>query len=291
MTRRPGRRLIISAWLLGSLLFVGYLMRADRVCRAFDGKPYLVKLPDNAVLQANWNLDITRWFSPRPVNNKFEEGVAYQGQFTSVSDQHGESLRVFFRSKDAIYEVAENRRSFLGSANQAVVNLFVSTSGLKNDVYTLGLSLRDAAGERFAWVDSSFEKVPGGPVGYIARPLALQPSGSREDLKFVVEKMQKKRGNWFMRGWLSLENGEMADYNAYVLVKDSAGVLKTFYAPLLTHLAGETEAGSGQVSYGGFRLKLRHGEFVNGPHLVKVAIESRRTGEVVESVQEEAITF
>jgi hypothetical protein len=282
------KRVIMAVWLFFVGFFIISMFNADRVYHALSGKSYAVKLPADLPLHANGDLQMSDVFDYTPVNNKFEEGKGLRGQFITVANESGNAkVRVFLRSPDALYEVIENRRSFWAHSTKIAVNFFASTSGLENGIYNVGLYLSDDEGERFVWMNSLFEKVAGGPVEYIARPVALAPNGVSKDLKFAIEQIYNDNKEFVFQGWAVLENAEMSNYNAYITIKDSDDVSKTFYAPLFTRMDVASIYEDTRAANSGFRIKVPQYEFVPGKHNIKVIIKSRKTGEVIESVQTE----
>ncbi len=280
------------AYLLFIIVFVTYMLNADRVYNTLSGKSYAVKLPDNFLLYAKGDLQMVAVFDYSPVNNKFEEGKGLRGEFVKVANKSGNAkIRVFFRSFDALYEVIDNRRSFWAHSIKIAVNFFTSTSGLENGIYQIGLYLSDDEGERFVWMDSFFERAAGGPAEYVARPIAPIPARVSENLKFVIERIDKENKEFVFQGWTVLDNREMNDYNAYLTIKDSDGISKTFYAPLYTRMDIGSMYNDPRAANSGFRFKVRQNEFAPGKHVIKVGIKSRKTGGAVESVQTETRNF
>jgi hypothetical protein len=281
-----------AAYLLFVILFVTYVLNADSVYYALSGKSHAVKLPHDILLHAKGDLQFLHGGDHSLVNNQFEEGKVFRGRSIRVANASGKAqLRVFIRSTDALYEVIENRRSFWAQSRKRVVNFFISTSGLEDGIYQLGLYLSDDEGVRVAWTDSFFERVDGGPVDYMARPVAPVPARISEDLKFSIERLGKAKESIVFRGWAVLENIEMNDYNAYIKIEDSHGVSKTFYAPLYTRMDIASMYDDPRAANSGFRIKVPRGEFAPGNHAIKVVVKHRKTGETVESVQTETKNF
>jgi len=281
-----------AAYLLFVILFITYVLNADSVYYALSGKSYAVKLRHDFSLQAKGDPRLLLVFDYSPVNNKFEEGKLFRAQFVRVANASGNAqLRAFIRSTDALYEVIENRRSFWADSKKRAVNVFVSTSGLENDIYQLGLYLSDDEGVRVVWTDVFFERVDGGPVEYSARPVATVPARISGDLKFGVERLGKEKESIVFQGWAVLENIEMNDYNAYIKIEDPDGVSKTFYAPLYTRMDIASMYDDPRAANSGFRIKVPRGEFAPGNHAIKVVVKHRKTGDTIESVQTEKRDF
>jgi len=283
----------MAAWLFFFMFFLVYMFNADRVYHGLSGKPYVSKLPDDFPLHVRGDLNMQYVFDPAPVNNKFEEGKGFSGGFASIANKSGNAkVRVFFRSTEALYEVIKNRRSFwVNALNFFALNFLVSTSGLDNGMYQIGIYLLDDDGERFAWMNSFFEKAAGGPVEYIARPVAVAPTGVSKDLNFAIEPIGKDSKNLILQGWAVLDNAEMNDYSAYIEIKDSKNVVEAFYAPLFTRMDIASLYEDIRAANCGFQIKIPQDEFSPGKHVIKVILKSRKTCEVLESVQAETRNF
>jgi hypothetical protein len=277
----------IFSWLLLVVLFIIYFVNADRVYYALSRKSYAVKLLADLSLHAKGDLQCN-FRSLRTINNKFAEMVVLNGKITKVANKSGNAkVLVFFRSSNALYEVIENRCSFKADSTEIALNCFASTSGLEYGVYNIGLYLIDDDGEKFVWTNNFFEKVAGGPVDYIARPVALVPTRISEDLKFVIEKIDNENKEFLIQGWTVLDNAEMNDYNAYITFKDKdSGVFsKAFYMPLFTRMDIASFYDDSSAANSGFWVSVPQHDSVPGKHVIKVIIKSRKTGEVIESAQ------
>ena len=276
------------SWLVFVVLFVVYFVNADQVYYALSGKSYVVKLPNSFSLHAKGDLRMLAVFNYPPVNNKFEEGKGYRARFNMVANKSGKTkVRVFFSSSNALYEVIENRHSFWANPMKIAMNFFASTSGLENSIYKIGLYIIDDKGERFLWINNFFEKVAGGPVKYIAHPCTLMPTRTCKDLRFAIEEIYKDNEEFIFKGWVVLDNAEMNDYSAYITIKDSTDVSKTFYAPLFTRTDVASMYSDTRAANSGFQISVPQNEFVPGKYVIKVMIKSRQTGEVIESEQTE----
>ena len=273
--------------------FLLYMLNADRVYHALSGKPYVAKLPDDFPLHARGDLHLQYFFDPVPVNNKFEEGKGFNAGFAANANKSvNVKVRVFFRSFEAMYEVIKNRRSFWADIISFFeLKFFVSTSGLDNGIYQIGIYLIDDDGERFAWMNSFFEKAAAGPVEYIARPVSVAPTGVSKDLNFAIESIGKDSKNFILQGWAVLNNAEMNDYSAYIEIKDSKNAVEVFYAPLFTRMDIASLYEDIRAANSGFQIKIPQDEFTPGKHVIKVILKSRKTGEVLESEQAETRNF
>lgn len=298
------KRVKITAWLLFALVFIVYMLNADRVHYALSGKSYAAKLPDAFSLHAKGNLNVqVSDDDTYLVNNKFVEGAGFRGFIAAGANTSGTAkVRVFFRSSDAVYEVIENRHSFWGDPMKNSINFFASTAALEKGVYSIGLRLTDDGGERFVWLHSFFEKAVDGPVEYIARPAPpLVATRRSKDLKFALEQIDKieNKKRVCLKGWVALENAEMEDYNAYIViwnsnyiaVRDSNNVVKTFYAPLFTRMDIASRYANPCAANSGFLITIPRSECGPGKHAVKVLVKSRKTGEIIESEQTETGNF
>jgi hypothetical protein len=274
------------AYLLFVILFVIYMLNADSVYYALSGKPHAVKLPDDFRLPAKGNLQFLYFGNDFLFNNQFEEGKIFLRRSVRVATAGGNAqFRVFMRSTDALYEVIENRRSFWAPSRRHLMNFFISTSGLEDGIYQLGLFLSDDEGVRVAWTATFFERLDGGPVVYMARPVALVAARMSEGLKFSIERVSKEKESIVFRGWAVLENMDMNDYNAYIKVEDSHGVSKTFYAPLYTRMDIASIHNDPRAANSGFRIRVPRGELAPGNHSIRVVVKHRKAGETVESAQ------
>ena len=274
-----------AAWLAFAAAFGLYLFQADRVYHALSGKSHAVQMPAGFSPPARGDLKLSSVFDYAPVNNKFEEGKEFRAKFYTISNRLGcAQVRVFFRSPAAVYELAANRRSLWAHAEKLAVNFFASTAGLENGVYTLGLSVVDDNGPRLAWIDSFFERVPGGPVKYVARPVPLAPGRVREDLTFSIEHIRANR----IQGWVVLAGAEMNAYNAYVIVQGPGRSRRAYYAPLYTRRDVAAARGDDRAANSGFRIDFPKDEFPPGTYTIKLAVQSRQTGEIFESAHKKS---
>jgi hypothetical protein len=178
-----------------------------------------------------------------------------------------------------------NRNDFWAHTKKDAVNLFFSTCRLKEGVYQIGLYIADDDGARFAWMNSFFEKVAGGPVEYIAKPVVLPQATTGDDLKYGVDYSGVEKGLSFIGGWVVLAGAEMNDYDAYLAITDDKGVAKTFYAPLYTRMDIAAMYNDARAANCGFGIKMRASEITPGMHAVEVRLKSQKTGETVKSAQ------
>ena len=251
-----------------------------------SGKSYLEKIPGGNLLFPRDTLQMLSVVDHPPVNNPFEEGKGFRGEFVGFENKKGYTkVCVFFRSTDALFELIENRRSFWERSEKSVVNFFASTTGLEKGIFQMGLYLSDDKGKRFAWINSFFEKVNSGPVEYFARPIAPVRAKTSEDLEFDIENFDRKYKKIVCEGWIVLENANMNDFNAYLLIKDSRGVSKTFYTPLYARMDLISKYNDRRAANGGFRIKIPQDEFPPGNYTVSVILQSRKTDEAIESAQ------
>jgi len=286
------KRVRMAAWLFFVMFFLVYMFNADRVYHAVSGKFHVAKSPDTFSLPARGDLPMLSFFDYHPVNNKFKEGIVIRGMLSPFANTSGQAkARVFFRSPDALYEVIGNRYSFLPDSLYGGMDFFVSTAALDKGVYTAGLYVRDDEGERFVWLDSVFEKVAGGPVKYGARPVALGLAKASRDVTFALELCSKEDDGLVLRGWVVLDNAEMEDYNAYITIRDTRGVAKIFYAPLYTRMDIASLYADIRAANSGFEILVPEDECAPGKYSIKVIVKSRKTGEVLESVQTETRNF
>lgn len=282
----------LVAYLSLLILFITYLINADRVYFALSGQSHAVKMSADFRLPAIADLQFIYGGNDFLVNNPFEEGRFFLGRLLRVANKRGNAqLRVFMRSTDALYEVIENRSSFWAASGTRLGNFFISTSGLKDGVYQLGLFLSDDEGPRLAWTPSLFERVDGGPVVYLARPIAPVAARMSEGLRFSIERIGKGQEDILFRGWAVLENSDMSDYNAYLKIENSLGICKTFYAPLYTRMDIASLQNDPRAANSGFRIKVSRGELAPGSYSIKVVVKHRKTGEAVESAQTEIKDF
>ena len=271
-----------AVWLISAVLFALYLIGADRVYHVLSGKSYFVRQPAGFLPQAQGHLKLSSVCDYAPVNNPFEEGKEFRAKFYYPPDENGPvKLRVFFRSPDAVYEVVPNRRSFWAHTMKIAVNFCASTAGLENGVFTLGLSVEDKNGLQMAWIDSFFERTAGGPLIYVARPVALAPAPASDPITFALNRLD----NNVIQGWVVLAGAEMNDYNAYVVIRNADGVRKAYYAPLYTRMDIAGRRGDPRAANSGFRISFSRDEFPPGTCTIRMALQSRRTGEVFESAQ------
>lgn len=272
------------------ILFVVYLIHADRVYFFLSGKSYMERITTDDSLFPRDTLQMDSVLDHAPANNPFDEGKGFRGKFVGIENKKGNTnVRVFFRSPSALFALKANRRSFWEGAEKTVVNFYASTSGLERGVYQLGLSLADDKGKRFAWVDSFFEKVKGGPVEYIARPVAPLQAAISKDLEFDMESVDRRYKKIVCAGWAVLADADMNGFNAYLLVKDAAGTARTFYAPLYARMDLRAKYDDPRAANGGFRIKMLQQELPPGEYTVSVVLQSRKTGEALESAQSKKI--
>ena len=282
MPEFPARKRPTAVWLLFVAVFVLYLFQADRVYHAASGKSHLVRLPAGAPSPARGDLKMSNVFDYTPVNNKFEEGKEYQAKIYDMADTQGHAtVRVFFRSPVAVYELAAGRRSLWAHDLKDAVTFFASTTGLKPGIYTLGLAVTDDNGTRMSWFDNFFEKKAGGPVKYVARPVDLAPGRVREDLVYALEGLRADS----LSGWVVLAGTEMNDCNAYVVVTDRRGYRRAYYAPLYSRRDVAEQRGDPRAVNSGFKINFPENEFPPGTYAVQLAVQARPTGEVFESAQ------
>lgn len=273
-----------------SLLFAVVAFNANAVYFLLSGKSHLKKIATDDSLFPGETLLMDSVLDHAPTNNPFEEGKGFRGQFAGIENKNGHTkLRVFFRSSTALFELMENRRSFWEGAEKTVVNFYASTTGLERGIYQLGLFLADDKGKRFAWVDSFFEEVKGGPVEYIAQPGASVRAKISDDLRFEIERVDRRYKKIVCEGWAVLANADMKGFNAYLLVKDAAGAARTFYAPLYARMDLAARHHDPRAANGGFRIKFFQQEFPPGEYTVTVVLTSRKTGEAIESAQSKKI--
>lgn len=285
------KRVKMAAWLLFIVFVIVYMFHADKAYHVLSGKSYAVKLPGDLSLHAKGDLP-WHFLKLRIVKTKFREMVVLNGKVTEIANKSGNAkVRVFFRSPDDLYEVIGSRHSFSADSMEIAVNLFVSTSGLDRGVYQIGLYLFDDAGKRFVWTNNFFNKITGGPVEYIARPVTLVPTRVSKDLKFVIEKIDNESKEFLLQGWMVLDNAEMKDYNAHIVLKDPGAVAKAFYAPLFTRMDVASMYDDARAANSGFWIRVSHHDFAPGKHVITVMIKSRKTGEVIESEQAEIRKF
>jgi hypothetical protein len=281
-----------AAYLTFVALFAVYLIHADRVYYLLSGKPHAVKRPDDLRLPAQGDIQFLNIKGDFLVNNAFEEGAIFLGRSVRVANERAKAqLRVFMRSADSLYEVVQNRGPFLAESRKRLVNFFISTSGLEDGVYQLGLLLSDDEGVRFAWIASYFERLDGGPVVYLARPVAPVAARISESLKFDIERIGKEKEAILVRGWAVLENADMNDYNAYLKIEDSRSVSKTFYAPLCTRMDIASRHNDPRAASSGFRITIPRHELAAGNHSLKAVVQHRQTGEAIESAKTEIKNF
>jgi hypothetical protein len=267
-----------------------FIFNADNVYFLLSGKSYIKKIHDDRSFYPKGNLEMRFVFDYPPVNNAFEEGKGFRGRLVGVLNKKGNiKVRVFFRSAVALYEVIENNCSFWANPEKNVVNFFASTAGLENGVYQIGLDLSDDRGERFAWIDSFFEKASGGPMEYVARPVAPLLAKISKDLKFGIEKFDRKYKEIVCKGWIRLDGADMNDFNAYLLIKDSDGILKTFYTPLYTRMDLASKTNNLRTANCGFRIKVPADEFPPDNYMLSMVLRSRKTGKCIGSAQNEKI--
>lgn len=280
----------MTAWyFLFNFLFVIYIFNADMIYNRLSGISYLIKIKDDLPLIAKGDLKMFAVKDYSPVNNKLGEGKGLRIKFSGIENKNGTAkVRIFFRSTGVLYEVIENRRSFWADKNNTVLNFFASTSALENGVYQIGVYLSDDKKTKFVWMDSLFEKIDGGPVGYLARPITLTTTKSSDDLKFEIERLDKDNKELVFQGWVVLDDAEMNNYGAYITLRNSEEVTKTFYAPLFTRPDIALRYGDPRAANSGFHIKVPRSEFAQGTHRIKIAIKSYVTNEVVEAMQTEA---
>jgi len=275
------------SWLLWIALLVTYAGHAAKVYHAATGRSYAVRLPDGFSVAASGDLHGNFPFLST-AKNAFAEEVVFNGQIDKVANGSGNAtIRAFFRSSAATYEVIENRRAPLARSETISVNVVASTSEMKNGVYTVGACVADDEGVRVAWLNRFFEKIDGGPVEYVARPVSLTPAGASGGVQFMVEKIDKEKEGFVFEGWAVLDHAEMDEYNAYLSFEDSNAVSKAYYAPLFTRMDIAAMYEDVRAANCGFQVRIPPGEFAPGTYRIKVALESRKTGEVIESQQAE----
>jgi hypothetical protein len=275
-----------------NIMFAIYILNANKVYFFVSGKSYIEKIPDDNSLYIGDALQMLSVVDHPPTNNPFEEGKGFRGQFARVENKKGiAKVRVFFRSADALFELIENRHSFWERAEKTVVNFFASTAGLENGIFQMGLYLSDDRGEKFAWINSFFEKANGGPMEYMARPVAPVLARISEDLKFDIEDFSQRYKKIVFEGWTVLENVDMKGFNAYLLIRDSCGVSKTFYTPLYTRMDLMSKFNDLRAVNCGFRIRIPQSELPPGDYTVSVALKSRKTGEAIESAQDKKINL
>ena len=265
------------------VMYAAYMFNADAVYFRLSGKSYIEKIPSGRTFPRD-TLQMASVLDHAPANNPFDEGKGFRGQFVGIENKKGHTkMRVFFRSPTALFELRENRRPVWEGAEKTVVNFYASTAGLEKGIYQLGLYLSDDRGERFAWVDSFFEKARDGPVEYIARPAAPLQAAIGKDLEFELETVDRRYKKIVIEGWTVLANADMNVFNAYLLVKDSAGAGRMFYAPLFSRPDLIARYNDPRAANGGFRIRILQRELPPGEYTVAVVLQSRRTGEAVES--------
>ena len=103
----------------------------------------------------------------------------------------------------------------------------------------------------------------------------------------MVEKIDKDKEGFVIEGWAVLDHAEMDDYNAYLSFEDSNAVSKVFYAPLFTRMDIAAMYEDVRAANSGFHVRIPRGEFAPGTYRINVALDSRKTGEVIESLQAE----
>jgi|GEM_PF-6660084 len=274
------------------IIYTIYMVQADKVYFLLSGKSYIEKISSDNALPPMEPLQMRIVVDHPPTNNPFEEGKGFRGQFVKVENKKGNTkVRVFFRSSDALYKLIENHRSIWEGSERTVVNFYASTAGLEKGIYQMGLYLSDDKGKRFAWIHSFFEKTNGGPIEYLARPVAPVLAKSSKDLKFDIENFYRRYKKIMCTGWTVLKNADMNGFNAYLLFKDSDGVSKTFYTPLYTRMDLISEYNDRRAANCGFRIKIPQDEFPPGNYTVSVVLQSRKTGEAIESVQNKKINL
>jgi len=274
------------------LIYAIYMVQADKIYFLLSGKSHIEKIPNDPSLSLMDALPMRSVVDHPPTNNPFEEGKGFRGQFAGVEDKKGDAkVRVFFRSPDALYELIENHRSFWEGSEKTVVNFYASTAGLEKGIYQMGLYLADDQGKRFAWIGSFFEKAKGGPREYLARPVAPVRAKRSKDLQFAIEDFYRKYKKIVCAGWTVLAHADMSGFNAFLLLKDSAGVGKTYYAPLYARMDLISKYNDRRAVHGGFRIKIPQDEFPPGIYTVSVLLRSRKTGEAIESAQNEKINL
>ena len=282
MPQPSAKKWIWAAWLAFVLGFVLYLFQADRAYHALSGRSHLVRMTAEVPPPARGDLKLSSVFDYAPVNNKFEEGKEFRAKFYTIADAKTVAkTRVFFRSPGAVYELAANRRPLWAHARKAAVNFFASTAGLETGVYTLGLAVEDDDGPRMAWLDSFFEKTPGGPVKYVARPVALALGRTCPDVAFAFECI----GTDGIQGWVVRAGADMDDFNAYVVVAGPGGFRRAYYAPLYSRRDVADQRGDPRAVNSGFKINFPENEFPPGTYAVQLAVQARSTGEVFESAQ------
>ncbi|HEX7502055.1 MAG TPA: hypothetical protein VF451_01430 [Acidobacteriota bacterium] len=288
--KKSGKMAAGAAVAVFVMLYAIYMFHADNVYFWLSGKSYIEKIPAAGSWFPRDTLQMGSVLDHAPANNPFDEGKGFRGEFVGSENKKGATqLRVFFRSPAALFELKENRRSFWDGAEKTVVNFYASTAGLERGVYQLGLFLADDKGKRFAWVDSFFEKVKGGPVEYIARPAAPLQAKISKDLKFAIETVDRRYKKIVLEGWTVIENADMNGFNAYLLVKDAAGAVRMFYSPLFARSDLIAKYNDPRAANGGFRIKILQQELPPGEYAVAVVLQSRKTGEAVASAQNQKI--
>ncbi len=263
------------------------MLCADSLYHGLSGHSYVVKLSENLPLPTRGDLGLRSVFDYEPVNNTYAEGIRFRGEFNEVSDRGGNAkVRVFLRSPDALYEVIENRRSFWAHSMKIAVNFFASTAGLEKGIYQIGLYVADDKGERFAWIDQCFEKIAGGPVIYRPRPVATVPTVSDKDMMVRIEKHERIKDDIVLQGWVIHDHTEMSDYNAFVKIKNGITAVKIFYAPLFARTDISTGDTDPRAVNRGFKIKIPLSELPLYPYTISVVLQSRKTGEAIESESE-----
>ncbi len=272
-------------YLLFVAVFLTYIFSANRVHNILGGKYYAARLSDNVSPRASGNIEMISIYDYPPVNNRYEEGKGFRGEFLEIANRSGNArIRVFLRSSIAIYEVISNRRSFWAHSRKIAINFFTSTSGLEKGIYQVGVYLSDDSGERFIWMDSFFQKAVGGPAEYVARPIAPIPAKESENLHFAIERIEKNNNEYVIQGWIVLDNREMNDFSAYLIFKDFGGVSKTFYAPLYTRMDIASLYADACAANSGFRIRIPQSDITPGNYEIRVELKSRKKDEAVKSV-------
>jgi hypothetical protein len=288
--KKSGKRATAGAAAIFVILSAMYFLNADHVYFWLSGKSYIEKIPDAGSWLPGETLQMGSVLDHAPANNPFDEGKGFRGEFVGRENKKGAArVRVFFRSPTAMFELRENRRSFWEGAEKTVVNFYASTAGLERGIYQMGLYLADDQGKRFAWVDSFFEKVKGGPVEYIARPSAPLRAKISGDLKFAIETVDRRYKKIVCAGWVVLANADMKGFNAYLLARDAAGAERMFYAPLFARSDLMAKPNDPRAANGGFRIRILQHEFPPGEYTVSVVLQSRKTGEALASAQNNKI--
>lgn len=294
MTGRSRQKILAAAWLVFAASFVAYLLSADRVYQALSGKPTVARRCGASPQRARGDLQVLPPFEFFLVNNRFEERVGLQVRVNSIINESGRArASIFFRSADAVYEFTGQDAPLLVAPQHGVVKFTVSTAAFERGVYTVGLQLIDDTGERFVWLNCHFEKAAGGPAEYVARPVAVVPGTASRDVKFDIESVVtiEEKQLVCIRGWIVLENADMDDYSAYIAVRDAGGAVKAFYAPLYTRMDIASRYADARAANSGFEINIPRDAIAPGKHAVKVVLKSRKTGDVVESEQEEIRSF